>query len=555
MAMTSAEVQAKLDKLEINMGRFDQIVNADNTTDVTVDSGTVPSVSKFFNDIASDIEEITDQLTNPPSGTLSQLTGLNSDGEITKQSVTAFATASQGSKADTALQPAYNYISRAGNYIGVGQQADFDGFGKGGIYLGGGDQNRGTGSYISLDGLRNWITFQSAKVYNPTELIVYGSSAQGYAKTVPSTGNISWLYGSSFTTDWVGKTLYFLRKKFKVSSVTSSTVLTVTELDGSPVTFPSLEEIEAFNFNYTTGEGVCNIVGDRLIWVSGDPFVPTFFRDFHVIVNGTERTILNFISPKEYQLSTSPGNISNVAFSWYGDVFDQLSTIRVQAIQGAQEENVNIYSVAGQAFYGRYYAFRAGGAGGYSQYRPIFMGSGEYGAYLPRDQVGLYPNGGPGNAYGNGYVSLGGVQGLEALRVYNPVDMNPLRNRLEILATPSGTRTSIRALGFDADVGFNLDLKGLNSDFIITQDFNKTLLKVKGGGNAVNNLTITAATAGNPVLLGAEGSDSAIDISIAPKGTGLVRFGSWTSNADAAVNGYIQIKDSAGNIRKIPTIA
>jgi hypothetical protein len=36
---------------------------------------------------------------------------------------------------------------------------------------------------------------------------------------------------------------------------------------------------------------------------------------------------------------------------------------------------------------------------------------------------------------------------------------------------------------------------------------------------------------------------------------GTVKFGTWTSNADAAVNGYITIKDAGGTVRKLATIA
>ena len=38
-------------------------------------------------------------------------------------------------------------------------------------------------------------------------------------------------------------------------------------------------------------------------------------------------------------------------------------------------------------------------------------------------------------------------------------------------------------------------------------------------------------------------------------GTGLFGFGTWASNADAAVNGYVTIVDAAGNSRKLATIA
>ena len=57
------------------------------------------------------------------------------------------------------------------------------------------------------------------------------------------------------------------------------------------------------------------------------------------------------------------------------------------------------------------------------------------------------------------------------------------------------------------------------------------------------------------VRLNAEGASSNIDVFLATKGTGVLRFGTWTSNADAAVNGYVTIKDAGGTTRKLATIA
>lgn len=45
---TTTELQQKVGKLETNMDRFDDIVNGADNLEVTVDSGTVPSVAKFF---------------------------------------------------------------------------------------------------------------------------------------------------------------------------------------------------------------------------------------------------------------------------------------------------------------------------------------------------------------------------------------------------------------------------------------------------------------------------------------------------------------------------
>ena len=45
---TAAEIQAKLDALSANMDRFNNVVNGDETTDVTTTGGIVPSIAKFF---------------------------------------------------------------------------------------------------------------------------------------------------------------------------------------------------------------------------------------------------------------------------------------------------------------------------------------------------------------------------------------------------------------------------------------------------------------------------------------------------------------------------
>lgn len=52
MAYTAAEeVQARIDKLEVNMQRLDVIVNGSAITDITIDSGTVPSINKLLTTI------------------------------------------------------------------------------------------------------------------------------------------------------------------------------------------------------------------------------------------------------------------------------------------------------------------------------------------------------------------------------------------------------------------------------------------------------------------------------------------------------------------------
>ncbi|GAA5234889.1 hypothetical protein GCM10025795_31540 [Verticiella sediminum] len=60
---------------------------------------------------------------------------------------------------------------------------------------------------------------------------------------------------------------------------------------------------------------------------------------------------------------------------------------------------------------------------------------------------------------------------------------------------------------------------------------------------------------GSIPTLRAEGSGADYDLLLRGKGIGQVRFGTWTNSADAAVTGYITIKDAGGATRKIATIA
>ena len=71
----------------------------------------------------------------------------------------------------------------------------------------------------------------------------------------------------------------------------------------------------------------------------------------------------------------------------------------------------------------------------------------------------------------------------------------------------------------------------------------------------MNGLSIYAGAAGQGAIFSPAGADANIDLRLQGKGTGVVRFGTWTSNADAAVNGYVTIKDSGGTTRKLATIA
>jgi hypothetical protein len=68
-------------------------------------------------------------------------------------------------------------------------------------------------------------------------------------------------------------------------------------------------------------------------------------------------------------------------------------------------------------------------------------------------------------------------------------------------------------------------------------------------------LNITGGATGVAPVMSAVGSDTNIDLALTPKGTGNVRFGTLTANADAPVTGYILIKDSGVTTCKLAVIA
>lgn len=500
-----------------------------------------------------------------------------------------------------------NSVRVGGNSLSAGTPVDF-GDTRGGFLVGAGDPRSTNGTFLSCDGATNWLSVLPSKNYNPQELIIYSSSGQGYATTVAGTDQITKVWGSDFDSAWIGKTIYFLRKKFKVATVPSSTTLTVTELDNSPVTWGGTET-EAYNYFYTSGSGLCNVSGTTVTFASGDPFVPTFFTDFEFTLNGVAKSVASYDSPTQYTLSTAPGDGTNIPFTWRGNINDQLTILRVQAIQGESEENVNVLCRAGDNLLGRYYGIETGTAGAYGKFRPLFIGTGGYTDNSYQHQLGVYPRNHLGTG-AQGYVSLGGVQGREGFRVYSPNTSTPLANRLSTQAAATTFAPAIRAEGSDTNIGIGLDAKGLG-EHTFTQDFTRTLFKLTGGAgtvnyfestaaattfspalrakgsdaninigldakgsgsfnftqdfartaftvfgvaSAVNYPTLSNATTGNAVEMAAYGSDSDIDIKLTAKGSGVLRFGTHTGTSDTAISGYITIKDAGGTLRKLAVI-
>jgi hypothetical protein len=153
------------------------------------------------------------------------------------------------------------------------------------------------------------------------------------------------------------------------------------------------------------------------------------------------------------------------------------------------------------------------------------------------------------------YINLVGNAGAPIFLVK---DALPAANYVAIESAQASNLCVFRLLGTDTNVGMIFVAKGTQSFRFTSQNSGTNDEFRIGGVNSapVNFLRAYGTNSGSGLaVLDALGTDTNISIRLAPKGTGTVSFGTWTSNADAAVNGYVTITDSSGNTRKLATIA
>jgi len=127
------------------------------------------------------------------------------------------------------------------------------------------------------------------------------------------------------------------------------------------------------------------------------------------------------------------------------------------------------------------------------------------------------------------------------------------------IAATGNTTTNAPSLtmqGADTNISFNIAAKGTGSlNFFTGGGLFTTQFVVANTTSAVNYHQMTGSVTGSGVVYSAQGTDTNIDLVLTPKGTGVLRFGTLTANADAPITGYITIKDAGGTTRKLAIIA
>lgn len=336
------------------------------------------------------------------------------------------------------------------------------------------------GSHWTPFGHANWNIVQTDLNYNPTEWQIYGAQGQGSATVTMGGNTLAHNGGTSFDPSWINQLIYFNGTAYLVSNVASSSTLTVTTTTGGSVSWPSTLTAN-FTFVNTTVSNICNVSGVTVTYVGGQPFVP-FATNYevssaiNVFVNGTKFTA-TYNSPTSMTLGSSAGVITNATCQQSVNVFDEISTLRVQKIIGSNEEAIQLVARATNE-----YAIAATVAGTGS-YWPISFYTGENPVGTLQKLLQLTPSAsGPGNP---GFVSIGGTAGAEAIRV----EASPSYvNYIDATGGPTTFGPSFRARGSDVNVGLGFDTQG-GGAYTWTRANFSILEGVLGGGFQVGSPT------------------------------------------------------------------
>ena len=133
----------------------------------------------------------------------------------------------------------------------------------------------------------------------------------------------------------------------------------------------------------------------------------------------------------------------------------------------------------------------------------------------------------------------------------------------------TGATPIMSAVGSDSVVSMQYTVKNNGNHTFSTNGTSNVALYLPGNGNTVNYVSIYGGATGNAANVTAAGSDTNIDLAIASKGTGVVKFATasnFTANGAVAtamtsvgptgshttVQEWLTIKNASGTVRYIP---
>jgi hypothetical protein len=150
-------------------------------------------------------------------------------------------------------------------------------------------------------------------------------------------------------------------------------------------------------------------------------------------------------------------------------------------------------------------------------------------------------------------------QGTGAVRLYtNFVGQEQARishtasavNYVQVTGAATGNIPTISAQGSDTNINFSHTTKGSGYHLFYSDNGASPQFSIARAASTVNYVEVIGAATGGRPTISSQGSDTNIDLAFTPKGTGNVRFGTYTGTI-LTPTGYVEIKDSGGTVRRL----
>jgi hypothetical protein len=124
-------------------------------------------------------------------------------------------------------------------------------------------------------------------------------------------------------------------------------------------------------------------------------------------------------------------------------------------------------------------------------------------------------------------------------------------NYVQVTGAATANPPVISAQGSDSTIAMIFQAKGGQDHRFFSNSGSAEQFRVlHTAGTMVNQTTATGSATGVAPIFGVRGTDTNIDLALTPKGTGLVRFGTYVAGALLAT-GYINIKAADGTTYKV----
>jgi hypothetical protein len=187
------------------------------------------------------------------------------------------------------------------------------------------------------------------------------------------------------------------------------------------------------------------------------------------------------------------------------------------------------------------------------------IGQGGFGSFLAQSSTGSaylfgYSGGSEvGRVYFSSANSVGIATSSAAAQQFVVTNTASAVNYVQVTGAATGAGGTISAQGSDTNIPIFIQAK--NSGWVESKSNGKTaFIAYNASSSAVNYIQVDGKVSGTGPSISALGSDTNIDLTLTPKGTGNVRFGTYTGTI-SAITGYIEIKDSGGTVRRLAVVA